>query len=71
MTKYTLESTKLHHLKFSPHRDLEVRESNPLLAFDQSKLMWDLVRSIINLSTWRIIVKLRETMRKGECPEDV
>ena len=49
----------------------QVKESNPLLAFGQSKLVWDLVRSIINLLKWRIILKVRETVRKGECPEVV
>ena len=54
ITKYTPECTKLQHLKFisrsdmlavafSPHRGLEVKESNPLLAFGQSKL-WDLLK---------------------------
>ena len=55
MTKYPPEYTKLQHLKifsgsmfdlaFNPHRGLEVKGSNPLLAFRQSKLVWDLVRS--------------------------
>ena len=44
---------------------------NTLLVFDQSKFVWDLVRSIVNFSKWRIIFKLRGTVRKGECPEDV
>ena len=56
--------------KFS-HRGLEVKESNPLLASGQSMFVWDLVRSIINFSKWKIIFKLRETVREGECPEDV
>ena len=54
-------------LAFSPHRGLEVKESNSLLAFGQSKLVRDLVRSIINFSKWRIILKLS----KGERTEDV
>ena len=58
-------------LAFSPHRGLEVNELNSILAFGQSKLVRDLVRSIINFSKWRIILKLRKTPRKGECPEDV
>ena len=59
-------------LAVSSHKGLEVKESNTLLAFRQSKLVWDLVRrSIIYISKWRIILKLRETVRKGECPEDV
>ena len=43
MTKYTSECTKLQHLifsrdsmlalAFSPHRGLEVNESNPLLTY--------------------------------------
>ena len=82
MTKYPPEYTKLQHLKkqlscsmlalaVSFHGGLEVKGSNPLLAFRQSKLVWDLVRSIVNISKWRIILKLRETVRKGECPENV
>ena len=58
-------------LAFSPHRGLEVKELIPLLACGQSKLVWDLVRSIINFSKCGIIVKLREIVRKGECPKNV
>ena len=58
-------------LAFSPHRGLEIKESNSLLAFCQSKLVRDLVRSIINFSKQRIILKLRKNVRKGECAEDV
>ena len=69
MTKYTPECTKLQHLKlfslcsmlalaFSPHRGLKVKESNTLV-FGQSNFVLDLVRSIINFSKWRIILKLR------------
>ena len=56
-------------LAFSPHRGLEVKDSYPLLAFGQSKFVWDIVRSIVNFSKWRLISKLSETVRKGECPE--
>ena len=62
---------KIAAFKKNSHRELEVTELNPLIASGQSKFMWDLVRSIINFSKWRIILKLRKTMRKGECPEDV
>ena len=41
-------------LAFSPHKGFEVKESNTLLVFSQSKFVWDLVRSIINFSKWRI-----------------
>ena len=33
--------------------------------------MWELVRSIVNISKWRIILKLRETVRRDKCPENV
>ena len=39
--------------------------------FGQCKFVWDLVRSFINFSKRRILLKLRETVRKRECPEDV
>ena len=49
MTKYLPECTKLQHLNvfrgsmlalaFSPHRRLEVKESNTLLVFGQSKFV--------------------------------
>ena len=58
-------------LAFIPYRGLEIKESNSLLAFCQSKLVRDLVRSIINFSKQRIILKLRKNVRKGECAEDV
>ena len=83
MTKYPPEYTKLQHLKifsgsmfdlaFSPHRGLEDKGSNPLLALGQSnsKLVWDLCKVNYNFSKWKLIAKFRETVRKGECPEDV
>ena len=58
-------------LAFSPYRGLDVKKSNSLLAIGQSNFVSDLVRSIINFSNWKIILKLRETVRNGECPEDV
>ena len=79
MTKYTPECTKLLHfiffslaLAFRSYRGLEIKESNPLISIRTIyKLAWDLVRSIINISEWMIIVKLRETVRKEEYSKDV
>ena len=84
MTKYTPECAKLQQFKknyrgsmlalalgITLHRGLEVKESNSSLAFGQSKLVWDLVRSNMNFSKWRITLKVSKTVRKGECPEDV
>ena len=51
-------------LAFSAHTGLEVKELNSLLAFGQSKLVQDLVRSIIIFSKWRKICKIEKNLEK-------
>ena len=58
-------------LTFSPHRGLDIKESNSLLALGQSKLVWDLVMPINKRFEIEDNCKMGETMRNGECPEDV
>ena len=57
MIKYTPEVTNLQHLifsrgsmldlAFSPHRGLDVKKSNPLIAFGQSNFVWELVGQLL------------------------
>ena len=75
MTKFIPECTKLQHLifsrssmlalTFSLHKGLEVKVSNPPLAFGTgfSKVNYFFFK-------WKLL-KSRETVRKWECPENV
>ena len=71
MIKYTPECNKLQHLIFFSwgsmlaHSGLEVKGSNPLLAFGQQVgvTVWDIVKSIINFSNFHGIC----TFSKKKC----